>query len=318
MNVTNKPTSSQAQRSSPTASPARTSATGDARPQASAKASQPQSQPQDRFDVRSSAQNIATRLGASAAKGVEAISGLGATGHRGLSEAEKTEMRKIYGDSIDYDKVQVAQMPPWVEKANGGRAFVLGNTVYMPKQDFENLNATKDQPGSAGRSLIAHEMGHVWQFQNKGIGYLPEALWAQNFGDAYNFAKALDEGKAFSQMDPEQQAEMMSHAYEDGFFDDPDAKFVTRQTTEWPYYESKVIGANDPIPEGFTDNTDALREAHQYVQSGGRPAQSATPTPVPRPTPPAATPEPQGTPTPEPQGTPTPEPRGTPTPVPND
>ena len=26
---------------------------------------------------------------------------------------------------------------------------------------------------------LIHEMGHVWQYQNGGLAYIPESLWAQ-------------------------------------------------------------------------------------------------------------------------------------------
>jgi len=93
---------------------------------------------------------------------------------------------------------------------------VLGNTIYTP-------------PGSVGdMETLTHEMGHIWQHQNGGTDYVSEALWGQYLGDGYDFAKGIDEGKPFSELNPEQQAQLISTAWAQGFFSSPGNRFVYR------------------------------------------------------------------------------------------
>src|SRR5262249_54767875 len=74
--------------------------------------------------------------------------------------------------------------------------------------------------------LLSHEMTHVWQFQNGGTDYLSEALYAQNFGEGYDFQRGIREGKSWRELNPEQQAELIEQAYDSGYFDCPGNRFV--------------------------------------------------------------------------------------------
>ena len=112
-----------------------------------------------------------------AAKSVEAIQGFaGIEGPaRGLTDVEKQELRKVYGDSIDYDRVVIREGDA---PLNWGAARTIGNTIYIPSDKLP-----------LSQSLLTHEMGHVWQFQNGGTDYMREALWAQAFGDVIRLRK---------------------------------------------------------------------------------------------------------------------------------
>jgi outer membrane protein assembly factor BamD (BamD/ComL family) len=83
---------------------------------------------------------------------------------------------------------------------------------------------------------------------------MSEALWAQNFGEGYDFSKGIDEGKSFSELNPEQQAELMQQAYLAGFFDPTSSSY------------GKFIYTR---PDGTTvDYTAYLNDALQQVRSG--------------------------------------------------
>lgn len=66
-----------------------------------------------------------------------------------------------------------------------------------------------------GKQTLIHEMGHVWQYQNGGLAYIPESLWAQgkaaiNGGSrnqAYDWKAAYASGQPWEKWNPEQQAE---------------------------------------------------------------------------------------------------------------
>lgn len=134
---------------------------------------------------------------------------------RKLKPDEIEALKKVYGDTIDYSKVELKEGESGL-LTKSGRAFVLGNTIYMP-------------PSSVGdMETLVHEMGHVWQHQNGGTDYLSEALWGQYVGDGYDFAKGIDEGKSFAELNPEQQAQLISTAWGSGFFSSPNNRFVYR------------------------------------------------------------------------------------------
>ncbi|CAM3493487.1 DUF4157 domain-containing protein [Corallococcus sp. ZKHCc1 1396] len=132
---------------------------------------------------------------------------------RKLSAGEIHTLREVYGDSIDYSAMRI-------KEGNAGlfslsdRAFTHGDTIYIPP---ENMPMTDE--------LLVHESAHVWQHQNGGTDYMSEALWAQEFGHAYDFERALDEGKSWSEMDPEQQGEFLSQAHRADYFKNPGAGF---------------------------------------------------------------------------------------------
>lgn len=134
---------------------------------------------------------------------------------RGLKPDEIAELRKVYGDTIDYSQVRIKEGKAGllsVFSQGGDRPFTLGNTIYM-KED-KSLNT------------LVHEMAHVWQHQNGGTDYLTEALGAQFVGDGYDFEKGLQEGKTWSELNPEQQAEMIQTAHQQGYFNSPNARFI--------------------------------------------------------------------------------------------
>jgi hypothetical protein len=57
-------------------------------------------------------------------------------------------------------------------------------------------------------------MAHVWQYQNGGLAYIPDSLWAQlkaavsggDRGKAYDWRAAHDAGIPWEEWNPEQQA----------------------------------------------------------------------------------------------------------------
>src|SRR5688572_22165269 len=110
-------------------------------------------------------------------------------GERALTALELKAARLVFSAGIDYARVRVARLPPFIAAINGNRAFVLGNAVHAPAGIYE------DFPAGRNLFILVHELTHVWQFQHHGWGYLPDALWAQLFGEGYDYAKALRENK---------------------------------------------------------------------------------------------------------------------------
>ncbi|MBZ4423292.1 hypothetical protein [Myxococcus sp. RHSTA-1-4] len=126
---------------------------------------------------------------------------------RKLTGPEIAALRDVYGDSIDYSSIRIKEGNSGLFSLSG-RAFTHGNTLYIPPEDLPLTT-----------NLLVHETAHVWQHQNGGTDYMSEALWAQNFGDGYEFEKGIQEGKSWSELNPEQQAELLQRAHASGFFD---------------------------------------------------------------------------------------------------
>ena len=172
---------------------------------------------------------------------IQTMTGLEPAG-RELTSDEIATLRQVYGDSIDYSQVRIKEGNSGLFSLFG-RPFTQGDTIYIPKG---SLPLSPD--------VLVHEMGHVWQFQHGGTDYMSEALWAQNFGEGYDFSKGIDEGKSFSELNPEQQAELMQQAYLAGFFDPTSSSY------------GKFIYTR---PDGTTvDYTAYLNDALQQVRSG--------------------------------------------------
>lgn len=140
-------------------------------------------------------------IGARSISAVETLGGVEPVGRK-LTDAEITELRKVYGDSIDYDKIRVKVGD---DAMTVGAARTIGNTIYIPE-------------GKLTTDLLVHESGHVWQFQHGGDDYMGEALFAQTFGEGYNYQQGIDEGKSWAELNPEQQAELLKDAYKAGYF----------------------------------------------------------------------------------------------------
>lgn len=165
-------------------------------------------------------------LGGKAVSFVQTAIGVEPAGRK-LNDTEIATLRKVYGDGIDYSKVTVKEGEAGLY-SKSGRAFVLGDTVYLP-------------PGAVGDTeTLVHEMGHIWQGQNGGTDYLSEALWGQYLGDGYDFAKGIDEGKAYKDLNPEQQAQLISVAFGSGFFDSPGGNF-TYQGKDYTAYLNDAL-----------------------------------------------------------------------------
>jgi hypothetical protein len=133
---------------------------------------------------------------------------------RRLAGDEIELLRNVYRDSIEYSRIRI-------KEGNAGlltlpnRPFTHGDTIYVPK-DWLPM----------AKRLLVHETAHVWQHQNGGTHYMSESLFAQYIGDGYDYGKALREGKKWSELNPEQQAEVVEMAFARDLFSDPDSRFI--------------------------------------------------------------------------------------------
>lgn len=173
---------------------------------------------------------------------------------RPLLDAEVMLLRAVFGGGIHYAPVRLVRLSPLVTSLNGSRAFVLANTLNLPSDAYDAILRGERL------SLLVHEMTHVWQYQHGGWSYVAESLWAQSFGDGYDYAKALNAGKPWREMNPEQQASIIEDAYHGGYFSVRGARFGVVGS------EGVVVHAGRTAPPSFTDHTDMLMAAVDALQ----------------------------------------------------
>lgn len=135
---------------------------------------------------------------------------------RHLLPYEVEYVRKIYGDSVCYDKVKVTR-DHWFSK---GSTRVVGNTINFTSHyggEWLWEDTTEQGLTDSGLLLLGHEIGHVWQFQNGGWAYAGDALIKQAAGfystgsrnTAYDWQTAVQWDIPWKDWGPEQQAEII-------------------------------------------------------------------------------------------------------------
>jgi hypothetical protein len=162
-------------------------------------------------------------IGVSVVSGVQRIFNLQAEPRR-LTTDERNVLTPIFRDSIDYDEVQIVEGnlgildgKRWKAVAGTARSapYTIGYTIYVPSQWLDK--ATNRIP----LDTLVHEVTHVWQYENGGPDYAPEAVYAQATGNTgaysttpgYDFDNALAAGKRWAELGPEQQAAFIEYAY---------------------------------------------------------------------------------------------------------
>jgi hypothetical protein len=125
---------------------------------------------------------------------------------RALSPPEREVLRTVYADSVDLSRVRL-RLGVGGALGISGRAFVIGDTVFLPTA-FLPL----------APEVLVHELCHVWQHQHGGYAYIADSLEAQWVGDGYQLEKGLREGRAWHQLNCEQQATLLEVGWEQGCF----------------------------------------------------------------------------------------------------
>jgi hypothetical protein len=163
---------------------------------------------------------------------------------RGLNNEEKAELKKVYGNSIDLDKIRLKEGN--IGLNNFLAPHTIGNTIYIPKGWLDSKDANYKQNRN---ELLVHETAHTWQYQNGGTDYIGASLWNQakgfisggDRGAAYDFESAIKAGKSWKELNPEQQAHLIDQAYGERMFDDPNARFVLKDGTDITDFTRKAI-----------------------------------------------------------------------------
>lgn len=145
-------------------------------------------------------------VGFVAAQAVRLVAARSTAPERMLSPPELELLQAVYADSLDYERVRI-RAPVHGLLGISRRAFVIENTLFIPPEFLPLAPA-----------VLVHELCHVWQHQHGGHAYIADSLHAQLLGDGYRLAKGLAEGKAWHQLNCEQQATLIEEAWVQGAF----------------------------------------------------------------------------------------------------
>lgn len=127
---------------------------------------------------------------------------------RGLTSNEKTEAQKVFGSSLDYAAVKIAEAPIMAIGENARTPF---DTIYFP-------------PGTAKMAFadfmpwLIHELTHAWQYQH-GVSVVTKLFWALHGAKAYDYGgetglrAAASAGKHFTDFQTEQQGDILRDYY---------------------------------------------------------------------------------------------------------
>jgi len=133
---------------------------------------------------------------------------------RPLCAIELQIARRIFQDSVDLSVVRVLRDSP----ASVFAPVALLNSVHL-KSGWGHFEEDGRTLTPRGEAVLIHELGHVWQYQNGGLAYIPRSLGAQlsawlrtgKRAGAYRWQEALREGQPWALWNPEQQAQAIEN-----------------------------------------------------------------------------------------------------------
>ncbi len=119
---------------------------------------------------------------------------------RPLSRLERKLAASVFGNAIRLDEVRIDDYAKFGCKKR--------NIVYV---SYMTINSW----GRIRPETFIHELVHVWQFQQMGGAYIPQALRAQrtkegyNYGGASHLKEAMQSGRKLTDFNLEQQADLI-------------------------------------------------------------------------------------------------------------
>ena len=125
---------------------------------------------------------------------------------RPLTAGEIALARSVFGDAVDYAKVQLVRRKWWPFQPRNTVMAPTGNIHFHPHDDLWSEDFTREPLHRQG--LFIHEMTHVWQTQTRGRFYLP--LMRHPF---CRYAYQLEQDRPFDWYGLEQQAEIVRHRF---------------------------------------------------------------------------------------------------------
>lgn len=130
---------------------------------------------------------------------------------RPLTDVEQAYFAPVFRQGIRFGDVTITRG----HIAATFSATTLGNTVHLQPRHFDADGMVLND---AGKATLMHELGHVWQYQHGGIGYVARSLFAQlkawmtkgSRDAAYDWLAAMNANRPWERWNPEQQAECIA------------------------------------------------------------------------------------------------------------
>ena len=156
-----------------------------------------------------------------AARVVQGVALVSRAPSRPLTPKECELVTPIYEGSVDLSKIRVRENVRGLLNASR-RAFVIEETMFLPS-GYLPLRS----------HILVHEVCHVWQFQNGGHAYIGDSVHAQLLGDGYELEKGLLQGRAWAELNAEQQATLIEASFSQGCFEGKPFMVRGRDWTEY-------------------------------------------------------------------------------------
>ncbi|MFS8181422.1 DUF4157 domain-containing protein [Pseudovibrio denitrificans] len=172
---------------------------------------------------------------------------------RSLTEGEIAFLGTVHGQNVDYSKVKIAKGSKLASNKGTG-AVTINNTITYRHDLYSENFAPKDTQYIDELALLAHEMTHVWQKQNKELtGYTYAKVIAEHakYGERVYEYPPLKSDSEFLSFRYEQQGQIVGDWIMARALDPKKAKI----------YE-KVIGRAIPLNRFLSEayrNYEALR-----------------------------------------------------------
>lgn len=132
---------------------------------------------------------------------------------RPLTSNEVSKASRVFGASIDYKLVRIDE-----------RAVIGPSFSHREYTSFQTINGW----GGMTDDTLMHELVHVWQYEQSGAIYMPQAIHAQVWGAGYNYGgvagltAAKTAGQGILSFNREQQAQIVTNFYRIKYGKTPD------------------------------------------------------------------------------------------------
>lgn len=167
---------------------------------------------------------------------------------RKLTTGEVTLLREVYGNNIDYSRICIRKGSYVMPKDT---AFVVNERIFFHKDDYQD----DFSPVIMDMAWLAHEVGHVWQYQKLNYKWTKAVLEHIKYGrGVYHYIP--DPDKKLTDYRFEQQGAILHDYY-------------TLRGTGWEMEKilEKIIYAVFERPEGLPPNKETLAlELQAYLE----------------------------------------------------
>lgn len=103
-----------------------------------------------------------------------------------LMDMMKSKSRPMSHDEIAVGKAVFGQAISWHLISMDSGSIPAQKQWAKAYVQFYTINFNQSLPDH----IIIHELVHVWQYEQMGSVYISEAIWAQRWGEGYNYGGA--------------------------------------------------------------------------------------------------------------------------------